>query len=220
MIDEKTLESLKEKYPFLNELSDIETETIRNYSLPQTLPQGAMVFLEGDSCGFFALIIKGTVRVYKTGETGREITLYRFGAGESCILTASCILSSNRFPAAAAVEEEVEAVLIPRELLSEFVKNYEGWRKYFFDVLASRLSGVMETIEEVAFRKMDERIEEYLKKHSKDDIIEATHQQIAAELGTSREVVSRILKDFEKQKAIEINRGKIKILKPFSSKSL
>lgn len=219
MIDEKTLESLKEKYPFLNNLTESETETIRKYSLLQRLPEGSMVFLEGDSCGFFALILKGTVRVYKTGETGREITLYRFGAGESCILTASCILSSNSFPAAAMVEEEVDAVLIPKALLGEFVKNYEGWRKYFFDVLASRLSGVMETIEEVAFRKMDERIAEYIAKNSKNNIIEATHQHIATELGTSREVVSRILKDFEKQKAIEINRGKITVLKPLSSKS-
>lgn len=211
MISEEILHLLKENYSFLNNLSEDEIENVKNYSIVKTLPAGAMVFLEGDICGFFSLIISGVVRVYKLGETGREITLYRFTTGESCILTASCILSNHKFPAAAAVEEEVQAVLIPSELLKELTKNYDVWRKYFFDVLAERLAGVMETINEVAFKKMDERIWDYLKLHSNNGIIEATHQQIASELGTSREVVSRILKDFEKQNTITINRGKIKL---------
>jgi CRP/FNR family transcriptional regulator len=212
MLTEANLIDLKSMYPFLDTLNKSELETIQAYSVPKTLTAGEMVFLEGDTCGFFALILSGTIRIYKTGESGREITLYRFGAGESCILTASCILSSTRFPAAAAVEEDVQAVLIPKELLHEFVKNYEGWRTYFFDVLASRLSEVMETVEEVAFRKMDERILAYLRANSINGIVESTHQHIAADLGTSREVVSRILKDFEKHGLVKINRGKITIL--------
>ncbi len=219
MLSEEKLDMLKSSYPFLNGLSEGEIENVKKYSLLKEIAQGETVFLKGDTCSFFSLILKGRVRVYKTGETGREITLYRFQTGESCILTASCILSKNNFPAEAVVEEDVEAVLIPNELLREFVKQYEPWRKYFFDVLSMRLGEVMEIIDEVVFRKRDTRIAEYLMKHSSNDEVETTHQQIAAELGTSREVVSRILKDFERDNTITIDRGKIVINNPLQLNS-
>ncbi len=212
MITPEILEKLKTAYPFLRALSENETESIRQYSLLKTLPAGETVFLKGDTCSFFAFILAGRVRVFKTGETGRQITLYRFEKGESCILTASCIMSKNTFPAEAEVEEEIETVLIPNELLREFVKEYDPWRKYFFDLLSTRLSEVMEIVEEVAFRKMDSRIVEYINNNSAGGVLNATHLEIASELGTSREVVSRILKDFEKEKLIILDRGKIIII--------
>jgi len=209
MITADIFEKLRSTYPFLAALSEKETESIRQYSILKTLPAGETVFLKGDTCSFFAFILSGRVRVFKTGETGREITLYRFEKGESCILTASCIMSKNTFPAEAEVEEKIETVLVPNELLREFVKEYDPWRKYFFDLLSSRLSEVMEIIEEVAFRKMDSRIAEYIISNSTGGVLNATHLQIASELGTSREVVSRILKDLEKGKLIILDRGKI-----------
>lgn len=212
MIDLRTLSDLQRTYPFLNNLSNAETENILNYSIHKKIPAGENIFSKGDSCSFFALVLTGKVRVYKSGETGREITLYRFGKGESCILTASCILSRNSFPAAAVTEEETEAILVPRELFREYVKQYDTWRNYFFDVLSERLSEVMEIVNEIAFRKMDARIAEYLAGASIDSIVNMTHQQIAAELGTSREVVSRILSDFERTKLVKLDRGKILIL--------
>lgn len=211
MIPEEIYQKLREAYPFLKSLSESEAESIKQYSILKTLPAGETVFLKGDTCSFFAFILSGRVRVFKAGETGRDITLYRFEKGESCILTASCILSKNSFPAEAEVEEEIETVLIPNELLREFVKGYDPWRKYFFDLLSSRLSEVMEIVEEVAFRKMDSRIAEYITRNSHNGLLSATHQEIAKELGTSREVVSRILKDLEKEKIIILDRGKILI---------
>lgn len=219
MIDDKIIARLKNEYPFLESLSPAEEQSIKSYSIHKVIPEGGTIFLKGDSCSFFAFVLRGRVRVFKTGETGREITLYRFQNGESCILTASCILSRNNFPAEAEAEEETETVLIPNELLREFVKQYEQWRSYFFDVLASRLSEVMEIIDEVAFRKMDERIADFLLKNSENMVIETTHRQIAAELGTSREVISRILKDFEKENLIKSDRGKIQIINPLQLKT-
>ncbi len=219
MINDEILSRLKENYPFLQNLSEGEIDTLKNFSILKVIPAGEMVFLEGDSCSFFSLIISGKVRVYKTGVTGREITLYRFGNGESCILTASCILSNNSFPAAAVVEEEVNAVLVPSELLREFVKGHDLWRKYFFDILANRLAEVMEIIDEVAFKKMDSRLADYLLLNAIDYKLDITHLRIASELGTSREVVTRILKDFEKEKLIETVRGKINIINPLQLKS-
>lgn len=209
MINEETLVLLKQTYPFLNGLTESEQENLRTYSLTKILPRGETVFLEGDNCSFFAFVLRGTVRVFKSGETGREITLYRFHKGESCILTASCILSKNKFPAIAVVEEEAETVLVPNELLREFVKGYDAWRTYFFEILSARLGEVMEIIDEVAFRKMDSRIADYIISNSNSGVLNATHLEIASELGTSREVVSRILKDLEKEKLIILDRGKI-----------
>jgi len=211
MITPEILEELRSAYPFLRALTESEIDSIRQYSILKTLPDGETVFLKGDTCSFFAFILSGRVRVFKTGETGREITLYRFEKGESCILTASCIMSKNTFPAEAEVEEEIQTVLVPHELLREFVKQYDPWRRYFFDLLSSRLSEVMEIVEEVAFRKMDSRIAEYIISNSAEGVLNATHLEIASELGTSREVVSRILKDLEKEKLIILDRGKILI---------
>lgn len=209
MITPEIFEELRSAYPFLGALTESEIDSIRQYSILKTLPAGEPVFLKGDTCSFFAFILSGRVRVFKTGETGREITLYRFERGESCILTASCIMSKNTFPAEAEVEEEIQTVLVPHELLREFVKQYDPWRKYFFDLLSSRLSEVMEIVEEVAFRKMDSRIAEYIIRNSAEGVLNATHLEIASELGTSREVVSRILKDLEKEELIILDRGKI-----------
>jgi len=219
MIEPKVLSSLQNTYPFLNNLSDPETENILSFSIHKKIPAGEHIFLSGDSCSFFALLLSGKVRVYKAGETGREITLYRFGKGESCILTASCILSKHSFPAAAVTEEETEAILVPRELFREYIKQYDTWRNYFFDVLSERLSEVMEIVNEIAFKKMDSRIAEYLEGSAIDSIVNSTHLQISSELGTSREVVSRILSDFESDKIVKLDRGKILITNHLALKS-
>lgn len=219
MISEEAFAKLKESYSFLGSLNPAEEDAIRQYSMLKKLPAGQTVFLEGDTCSFFAFLLSGRVRVFKSGETGREITLYRFKKGEGCILTASCILSKTRFPAQAVVEEETETVLVPNELLREYVKGYESWREYFFNLLSERLGEVMEIIDEVVFRKMDSRIAELLLLRPAERALDITHREIASELGTSREVVSRILKDLEKENIIQIDRGKIVINNPLQLKS-
>jgi CRP/FNR family transcriptional regulator len=177
------------------------------------IPQGHDVFVEGDRADAIALLISGVVRVYKIGETGREITLYRFGNGESCILTANAILSQKNFPAIATVEKEADAVMIPAETFRDWVRRFDLWRSFVFDLLSERLSSVMAIVEEVAFRRMDERVAEFLLERSGlSDSIQITHQTIAAELGTSREVISRILEDFAGLGMIHVSRGTIILL--------
>jgi CRP/FNR family transcriptional regulator len=177
------------------------------------IPAGHDVFVEGDRADAIALLISGVVRVYKIGETGREITLYRFGNGESCILTANAILSQKNFPAIATVEKEAEAVMIPAETFRDWVRRYDLWREFVFDLLSERLSSVMATVEEVAFRRMDQRVATFLSERlGQSDSIRITHQEIAAELGSSREVISRILEDFSALGMISVSRGAIKLL--------
>ncbi|MGA2503407.1 MAG: Crp/Fnr family transcriptional regulator [Anaerolineales bacterium] len=177
------------------------------------IPTGRDVFIEGDHVDAIALLISGVVRVYKIGETGREITLYRFGNGQSCILTANAILSQNSFPAVATVEEEAEAVMIPADAFRDWVRRYDLWREFVFELLSQRRSAVMAVVEEVAFRRMDVRVASLiLERVQASNQVHLTHQEIAAELGSSREVVSRILEDFSARGFLKVSRGSIRIL--------
>ncbi|MFM8424511.1 MAG: Crp/Fnr family transcriptional regulator, partial [Chloroflexota bacterium] len=188
------------------------TEFQRSAFLAQ-IPAGHDVFLEGDRVEATALLISGVVRVYKIGETGREITLYRFGNGSSCILTANAILSQNTFPAIATVEQDAEAVMIPANVFRDWVKRYDLWRDFVFDLLSQRLSTVMAVVDEVVFHRMDRRVANLLLKRGREENpIRITHQEIASELGSSREVISRLLEDFISESSIRSGRGVIEIL--------
>ena len=166
------------------------------------LPSGRDVFIEGDRADAIALPIAGVVRVYMIGQTGREITLYRFGVGESCILTANAILSRQPFPALATVEQEVEAVMIPADVFRDWVRRYDLWREFVFDLLSQRLINVLSIVDEVVFRRMDARVASLLLERCQGrNPVKITHQEIAADLGSSREVISRILEGFAADRA-------------------
>lgn len=177
------------------------------------IPSGRDVFVDGDRADAIALLISGVVRVYKIGETGREITLYRFGHGESCILTANAILSQQSFPAIATVEQDAEAVMIPAEAFRDWVRRYDLWREFVFDLFSQRLSLVMAIVDEVVFRRMDVRLAAVLLNRSRfQNPLRITHQEIAAELGSSREVISRLIEDFASEGIVLPGRGSIEIL--------
>ena len=177
------------------------------------IPAGRDVFVEGDRADAIALLISGEVRVYKIGETGREITLYRFGNGGSCVLTANAILNQQSFPAIATVVHNAEAVLIPADIFRRWVHRYELWRDFVFELMSQRLLSVMEIVDEVAFQRLDTRIAAFLLERGRlQNPIRITHQEIAAELGSSREVISRMLEEFGKQGIIHAARGSIEVL--------
>jgi len=180
-----------------------------------SLPAGQHICLEGSNCSHLAFVLAGTGRVYKLSESGREITLYRVEAGECCILTLSCIISEKRFPAFAASESELEAIVVPAAVIQGWMDNSRSWRHYAWDLIATRLGDVISLVEEVTFRRMDERLNFYLNQEKTFPLGEKTsitHQQIAAELGTSREVISRLLKDLEQQQIVDLGRGWIRRL--------
>lgn len=177
------------------------------------IPAGKDVFVEGDDTAAIALLLSGVVRVYKIGETGREITLYRFGHGESCILTANAILSRQSFPAIATVEQDAEAVMIPADTFRNWVRRHDLWRDFVFDLMAQRLATVLTIVDEVVFRQMDGRVAALLlDRVRRQNPIHMTHQEIAAELGSSREVVSRLIENFAKAGIVHAGRGTITIL--------
>jgi CRP/FNR family transcriptional regulator, anaerobic regulatory protein len=176
------------------------------------IPAGKDVFVEGDNAEAIALLLSGSVRVYKIGESGREITLYHFGHGESCILTANAILSQKSFPAIATVESDAEAVMIPADVFRDWIRRFDLWREFVFDLLSDRLSTIMAIVDEVVFQRLDKRVAAYLINNIKTNkSLTITHQQIASDLGSSREVISRILGDFSQRGLVESGRGVIEI---------
>ena len=178
----------------------------------QEIPAGQQIYHEGDACSAIAFVIAGEIRVYKVGLTGREITLYEIGPGETCILNASCILAGQNYPAHASTVLETDLLLVPSADFRRLVAEHDRMREFVFNILSRRLSGVMELVEEVAFGKMDERLMEYLVERSGENRLEATHQKIANDLGTSREVVSRLLKEFEREGTVRISRGVVELI--------
>ncbi|MGB3511481.1 MAG: Crp/Fnr family transcriptional regulator [Microcoleaceae cyanobacterium] len=206
-------QTIASTFPFWENLDSEAKTNFINECQHISLSPGQFICLEGDVCNNLPLVISGSVRVYKIGESGREITLYHLEKGDSCIMTASCIISQKVFPAFAIAETEVEALIIPANSLKKWVTHNTIWQEYIFGLLSQRLANVIEIIEEVAFRRMDCRIASYLLNNvnSKIKTLQITHEAIAQELGSSREVVSRILKTFEKQQLLSLSRGKIEL---------
>ena len=198
-------------FPFLLDADEEIKDQLLEHVTVVNIQKGDTIFYEGDECKQMAFILSGIVRVYKTGESGKEITLYRLRSGDSCILTASCIFSQSNFPAIAVAEEDVEAALITSHIFRGWINSYEIWRNYTFNLLSQRFSEIMAVLEEVAFRRMDIRIAKLLLTLSekKNDGLKIKHQDIAMELGSSREVVSRILEQFAYEKILVLKRGTI-----------
>jgi CRP/FNR family transcriptional regulator, anaerobic regulatory protein len=207
------LGKLKASFPFLNKIKPdmlkkfIETIKIWKY------PIGTMILEEGSSCTNMVFVLDGIIRVYKLSPEGKEITLYRLKNGETCVLSVSCIMGNLHYPAMAEVEEEVILGVISAEFYKELFLAEVACQQFIFNTISTRLQEVMLLIDEVVFKNMDERLAKLiLQKLDKDDIegkLDMTHEKIAIELGTAREVVSRLLKDFEKKNIVSLSRGKI-----------
>ncbi len=195
-------------------VDDAFVEELAGSAVAANLRPGQVICHQGDSCSQLALVTAGCARVFKLAESGREITLYRVERGECCILTASCMLSERAFPANATVETDLEAIVIPANRVIAWMAGSQVWRQFLWGLLATRLGDVIGLVEEVAFRRMDQRIAEYLHTHAdqRGTTLNATHSQIAADLGTSREVVSRMLKDLEQRGLLKLSRGRVEIL--------
>jgi CRP/FNR family transcriptional regulator len=176
------------------------------------LDGGQFVFRTGDRCEVFLILLSGEVRVQLTSAAGREVTLYRIGPGGSCILTTSCLLSHEHYPAEAIAEAPVEALAIPLATFRDALDGSAWFRQLVFDGFSSRLTNVIRKIEELAFTSIDARLAAALLDYEHKQVDQLTHQDLAVELGTAREVISRHLKRFEAQGWVRLGRGHIAIL--------
>ncbi len=193
-------------------------ERILDSILFREIEAGATIQREGQTCIGAPFVMRGSIRVYKTAESGREITLYRIEKGQSCILGSSCGAGIEAFPAAVVAERGTSAAFIPNATVRTLLADGQAFRDFVLSQFAQRMAEVIELVEEVAFRRVDERLSRWLSEASaasSDRRVAATHQALADHLGTSREVVSRILKDWELRGLLSIARGGILLKEGF-----
>jgi len=180
------------------------------------ISQGTPLFNKGDTCSIVGLVGKGRIRVSKMSQSGREVTLYHVEPGEGCVLNLSCAFANNKYPATAVVEETIDQVVFPTSIFQNWLVN-DDVRAFVFDLFSNRLIKVITLIEEIVFRKMDQRLTEFLLDKFENNgrpirYIHLTQEQIASNLGTAREVINRLIKELEKAGAVQSSRGKITLL--------
>ncbi|MEI4470764.1 Crp/Fnr family transcriptional regulator [Frigidibacter sp. MR17.24] len=176
------------------------------------LPAGTRIFGPGQAPTALLLLLQGAVRVSQVSDQGREILLYRVQAGESCVLTTACLLAYEDYTAEGVAETDIRAALLPREAFEELIATSPEFRRFVFAAYARRITDLFTVIEEVAFRRMDIRLAAHLLARADEGPeIRATHQALAAELGTAREVVSRTLQDFARRGWIAQGRGSLTV---------
>ncbi len=202
-------------FPLLAALPDRERRRLVDAAGPVRLPAGRPVFRAGDACHRYFLVLDGAVRVQMTAPNGREIVLYRVERGQTCILTTTCLMAGRPYAAEAQTESAVSAMILPRPAFDALLAGAPGFRTFVFAAFGDRVSGLLALIEEVAFGRVDRRLAQFLIEHAAaGGVLAMTHQDIAAELGSAREVVSRQLKEFERRGWVSLGRGRVDLRAP------
>lgn len=210
MIETRVQAALLQRYPMLGELPASQLDDVLGGAAAMRLPAGSIIFDEDQACQGFPLLLSGSVRVIKAAPSGRELQLYRVDPGESCILTSSCLLGGDHYHARGVVEQDVELVLLPAQAFRQLVSSSESFRNYIFDLFSGRITDLMQLVSAVAFQKLDQRLAALLA--NKSGTIHTTHQALADELGSVREIVSRLLKNFAEQGWVRLGREQIEVL--------
>lgn len=206
---------LLKSYPFLRDVQNEVLDLFFKRIIVNNYEVGQNIFSDKVSCIGFSFILEGRLRIYKIGDDGKEITLYRIGKGDSCFNTILCALTDSDEISFADVEENALIAILPMDLFKKYLVNNSSFLKYMFKNLYNKFENVVEGLEKVTFDSIENRLINYFNVKLEDNngarIIYTTHEKIAADIGSSREVVSRSLKALEKRGLLELGRGKIKI---------
>lgn len=217
MLDDKTLSEMRKAFPFVNDLGPSE-EILRSSALLQQFEAGAVIMDQNQNCSGVIFVLSGIIKILKISDDGREMTLYRIGRGETCVLTVACLLGTGDvpFPVSAYAEQDSSAVLVPVETFRKLFYESPSVQKFIFSSMSAKFYSVLGLLESVTFKRTSDRLMDFLitKTAGGTYPLYATHEAIASELGTAREVVSRLLKDLENNGIVKLSRGKILLLKP------
>jgi CRP/FNR family transcriptional regulator, anaerobic regulatory protein len=198
------------RFPELAQLTPAAQKLIADRSQMVSLPAQTTVFAPGMPAENFLLLLDGTVRVQQVSAGGREIVLYRVTGGESCIMTTACLLSQDTYNAEGVTETAVQAVAVPRAVFDELMGRSAEFRRFVFSNYSDRITDLLHVVEEVAFERIDKRLaQKLLERTDSTGQLSATHQDLAVELGSAREVISRHLKEFQRRGWLELTRGQI-----------
>jgi CRP/FNR family transcriptional regulator len=199
-------------FPSLQLLPEAVRDRLVRHSKIIELPEGSRIFGPGQAPESFLLLLDGTVRVQQVSESGREIVLYRVSAGETCALTTACLMGYEDYQAEGIAETAIRAVAISRSVFDDLIASSTEFRRFVFTAFSQRVTNLFRVIEEVAFSRLDVRLAQRLLQLADDQgRVEATHQQLASELGSAREVISRQLNDFQRREWIRVLRGSVEI---------
>ena len=179
------------------------------------LKDGDILMSPGAYIRSIPIILKGNIKILRTDEDGREILMYYLGSGESCAMSLTCCLNAKKSEVLAIAEEKTEMILLPVQHVEEWITKYPTWRSFVFQTYQRRFDDLLTTIDSVAFHKMDERLWQYLQRKAgltATKSLGTTHEEIALELGTSREVISRLLKQLEKLGRLRLSRNRIELV--------
>ena len=201
---------LLERFPVFGELPPALLERLLAEAPLARAPRGTVLFDAHQPCRGFPLLLEGSVRVTKTAPNGREILLYRVEPGEGCILSGGCLLGRSDYSATGIADEDVTLLSIPPALFQELMLGHEPFRRFVFGMYGERLAEMMQLVEEVAFHRLDARLAQALARRG--PVIDATHQKLADELGSVREIVSRLLRGFEARGWVKLERERITVL--------
>ena len=203
---------LRALYPAFESLDDTRLDRLLDDSMVLNLKAGTVLFDDESPCQAFPLLIEGTIRVSKVAPNGREMQLYRVVLGEACLLSSSCLLGNAPYSARGIAESELTVVTLPQPLFTRLLAEHEPFRTYVFSLFSDRISELMQLVEAVAFQRLDQRLAALLL--GKGRVVRTTHQNLAEELGSVREIVSRLLKNFSEQGLVALERERIEILNP------
>jgi CRP/FNR family transcriptional regulator, anaerobic regulatory protein len=201
-----------DRFPGLEDLPAEHRKRLELESRVLSLPEGTRIFGPGQAPSNFLLLLRGSIRVQQVSESGREIILYRVSAGESCALTTACLLGYEEYRAEGVAETAIEAVAIPRATFEDLIAASSSFRRFVFKAFSDRITDFCRVIDDIAFSRMDIRLAQKLLqlKNAQGDV-EATHQQLATELGTAREVISRQLHEFQRRGWLKSGRGIVSV---------
>jgi len=200
---------LLQLFPVFQELPAATVEEIARSAALRQAPAGAILFEAASPCTGFPMLIEGSVRVLKSSPNGREVQLYRITPGESCLLSSSCLLGGSDYSATGVAETAVTLLALPPALFHRLLAEQKPFRDYVFGLFSERMADLMSLVEAVTFHKLDQRLAALLL--GKGELVRATHQSLADELGSVREMVSRLLSTFQDRGWVTLGREQIRI---------
>ena len=199
------------QFDFFNKLTNKEQNYLKDNSKYIEVAKDSILFYQGDICKDILLLEEGIVQLYISGSLDERISLYEIKKGEQCIINTSSTLSHTKAIATAESKTFIKGWLVPQKVLRELMISSIAYQEYIFSLFSLKFSALTTLIEDIKFKRLDERVLDFLKSKDKT-IVETTHEEIANKLSTSRVVISRVLKDLENQKYIKLHRKRIELL--------
>jgi CRP/FNR family transcriptional regulator len=209
-------EVLAKAYPLFSEEELLKE--ICDISVIKEVKAGEVISQRGNNIRGIPLILNGSLKVLREDEKGNEIFLYHILRGETCAMMLTCCIANKKSDVSAIAEEDSTLIMLPIEVMDQWMLKYQSWKIFVMRIYQDRFEELLTVIDSISFKKLDERLLDYL--YNKVEVkgtreLVLTHQEIAYELNTSREVISRLLKQMEKKELLTIERGKIQLPKPY-----